>query len=144
MIDAIKRRRIVPHWVQRSATAPLFTISDFSNSSTMVRTDCWSTAGKSGHIKFRIAVYETEKDVFLPYIKTSVGNMTETNKYAIPIVVNGENNTTIYLNTPLADGESINYKTDNLPDIVLNKGTNTITTDTAVKPKKIIAKYYKK
>ncbi len=61
-------------------------------------------------------------------------------KYKIPILINGENNTTIYLNSPLAGGESINYKTDNLPDIVLNKGTNTITT---VKPKKISAKYYK-
>ena len=66
------------------------------------------------------------------------------NKYKIPILVNGTNNETIYLNAPLADGESINYKADNLPDIVLNKGSNTITTDTAVKPKKISAKYYKK
>ena len=113
-------------------TTTVNTISDFSNSSNMLRTYCWSTAGKSGHIKFRIAVYETEKDYFEPY-----------NKYKIPILVNGTNNETIYLNAPLADGESINYKADNLPDIVLNKGSNTITTDTAVKPKKISAKYYK-
>ena len=99
----------------------------------MLRTFCWCDGGKSGHIKFRIAIYETEKGYFEPY-----------NKYKIPILVNGTNNETIYLNAPLADGESINYKADNLPDIVLNKGTNTITTDTAVKPKKIIAKYYKK
>lgn len=245
-------------------TTTVNTISDFSNSSNMLRTYCWSTAGKSGHIKFRIAIYETEKGYFEPY-----------NKYKIPIVVSGKNlipypyedttktlngvtftdngdgsimvngtpteysyfmfgvipimpsttftisknqsadaanvafavreldenrvpigteisipptvvthtftvtdntryiritlkrwgsnieckgtfkpmlelgtlkepQTTIYLNAPLADGESINYKADNLPDIVLNKGSNTITTDTAVKPKKIIAKYYKK
>lgn len=114
-------------------TTTVNTISDFSNSSNMLRTYCWSTAGKSGHIKFRIAIYETEKGYFEPY-----------NKYKIPILVNGTNNETIYLNVPLADGESINYKADNLPDIVLNKGSNTITTDTAVKPKKISAKYYKK
>lgn len=254
------------------------TRTSFDNCANMLRTIAFAEAGKSGHIKFRIAIYETEKDVFLPYIKTSVGDMTENlipypyedttktlngvtftdngdgsitvngtpteysyfmfavipimpsttftisknqsadaanvafavreldenrvpigteisipptvvthtftvtdntryiritlkrwgsnieckgtfkpmlelgdvateyepyNKYKIPIVVSGENNTTIYLNAPLADGESINYKTDNLPDIVLNKGTNTITTDTAVKPKKISAKYYK-
>ena len=120
------------------------TRTSFNDCRSMLRTFVSCPAGKSGHVKFRIAVYETEKDVFLPYTKTSVGDMTETNKYAIPIVVNGENNTTIYLNAPIADGESINHKADNLPDIVLNKGTNTITTGTAVKPKKIIAKYYKK
>ena len=109
------------------------TRASFENCNTMLRTLCRVEAGKLFHIKFRIAVYETEKDYFEPY-----------NKYKIPIVVSGENNTTIYLNAPLADGESINYKADNLPDIVLNKGANTITTGTAVKPKKIIAKYYKK
>lgn len=109
--------------------------STFINESIkyMLHTYAFCTPGKSGHIKFRIAVYETEKNYFEPY-----------DKHKIPILVNGENNAVIYLNAPLADGESINYKTDNLPDIVLNKGTNTITTDTAVKPKKIIAKYYKK
>ena len=109
------------------------TRTSFDNCANMLRTIVFAEAGKSGHIKFRIAVYETEKGYFEPY-----------NKYKIPIVVNGTNNETIYLNAPLADGESINYKADNLPDIVLNKGSNTITTDTAVKPKKIIAKYYKK
>lgn len=109
------------------------TKSSFDNCITMLGTNVLSQPGKSGHIKFRIAVYETEKDYFEPY-----------NKYKIPILVNGTNNETIYLNAPLADGESINYKADNLPDIVLNKDSNTITTDTAVKPKKIIAKYYKK
>ena len=109
------------------------TRESFENCTTMLRTLVRCGAGKTCHIKFRIAVYETEKGYFEPY-----------SKYKIPILVNGENNTTIYLNAPLADGESINYKTDNLPDIVLNKGTNTITTGTAVKPKKISAKYYKK
>ena len=109
------------------------TRASFENCNTMLRTLCRVEAGKLFHIKFRIAVYETEKDYFEPY-----------NKYKIPIVVSGENNTTIYLKAPLADGESINYRADNLPDIVLNKGSNTITTDTAVKPKKISAKYYKK
>ena len=240
------------------------TRTSFDNCANMLRTIVFAEAGKSGHIKFRIAIYETEKGYFEPY-----------NKYKIPIVVSGKNlipypyedttktlngvtftdngdgsitvngtpteysyfmfgvipimpsttftisknqsadaanvafavreldenrvpigteisipptvvthtftvtdntryiritlkrwgsnieckgtfkpmlelgtlkepQTTIYLNASLADGESINYKADNLPDIVLNKGSNTITTDTAVKPKKIIAKYYKK
>lgn len=116
-----------------SVSTVIKTINNFDNCNNMLRTFCWCDGGKSGHIKFRIAIYETEKGYFEPY-----------NKYKIPIVVSGENNTTIYLNAPLADGESINYKADNLPDIVLNKGSNTITTDTAVKPKKISAKYYKK
>lgn len=240
------------------------TRASFDDCSNSLRTYCYCSAGNSGHAKFRIAIYEIEKDYFEPY-----------NKYKIPIVVSGKNlipypyedttktlngvtftdngdgsitvngtpteysyfmfgvipimpsttftisknqsadaanvafavreldenrvpigteisipptvvthtftvtdntryiritlkrwgsnieckgtfkpmlelgtlkepQTTIYLNAPLADGESINYKADNLPDIVLNKGSNTITTDTAVKPKKISAKYYKK
>ena len=109
------------------------TRASFDDCSNSLRTYCYCSAGNSGRAKFRIAIYETEKGYFEPY-----------NKYKIPIVVSGENNTAIYLDAPLADGESINYKADNLPDIVLNKGANTITTDTAVKPKKISAKYYKK
>lgn len=116
-----------------SVSTVIKTINNFDTCKNMLRTFCWCDGGKSGHIKFRIAVYETEKGYFEPY-----------NKCKIPIVVSGENNATIYLNAPLADGESINYKADNLPDIVLNKGTNTITTGTAVKPKKLITKYYKK
>lgn len=66
------------------------------------------------------------------------------NKYKIPIIVNDETATTAYLDAPLAGGESANYKSDNLPDIMLADGTNTITVGTDVKPKKISAKYYKK
>ena len=109
------------------------TRESFKNCNSMLRTVVYADAGKSGHIKFRIAVYEAEKGYFEPY-----------GKYKIPVLVNGENNTNIYLDAPVADGESINYRADNLPDIVPGSGTNTITTDTAVKPKKILAKYYKK
>lgn len=66
------------------------------------------------------------------------------NKYKIPIIVNDETAATAYLDAPLAGGESANYKSDNLPDIMLADGTNTITVGTDVKPKKISAKYYKK
>lgn len=66
------------------------------------------------------------------------------NKYKIPIIVNDETATTAYLDAPLASGKSANYKLNNLPDIMLADGTNTITVGTDVKPKKISAKYYKK
>lgn len=115
------------------ALASRKTRESFENCTTMLRTYVHCDAGQSGHVKFRIAVYEAEKGYFEPY-----------GKYKIPVLVNGENNATIYLNAPLADGESINYRVDNLPDIVLNKDSNTITTDTAVKSKRILAKYYKK
>lgn len=115
----------------------------------MLRTHAYCTSGKSGHIKFRIAVYETQKDVFIPYSKQSVGNLItdETseyyNKYKIPILVNGNEAAVIYRDAPLADGESINYKNDNLPDITFEKGTNTITANTEVKPSSIKIKYLK-
>ena len=239
------------------------TLSSFDSCSTMLRTYVACGAGESCHVKFRIAVYEVQKDTFEPYDKykipvtvtgknlfdynyyfmnkaafggtssndsvsyklkpntqyivssnypfskgTSVSVFfVKTGKYSssnIPTTVNdgvweGNNRTVttddegflyiasrnsssglqvptlqefatgrywisleegtsatsyepyhepittnIYRDVPLADGESINYKADNLPNIVLNKGSNTITTDTAVKPKKISAKYYKK
>lgn len=52
--------------------------------------------------------------------------------------------TNIYRDSQLGQGESINYKADNLPDIVLKKGTNIITADTEVKPSNIKIKYLKK
>ena len=214
----------------------------------MLRTHAFCTPGKSGHIKFRIAVYETEKNYFEPYDKYKIpitvtgknlfdidtflalnGNLTYYSKNengelvqveadfrpisAVPtittlpagtytlsisntdvssfyIIINGKNNgtgkasftlteasdiglkfyesaetilgyiqielsssateyepyhepvtTNIYRDAPLADGESINYKNDNLPDIMLKKGTNIITADTEVKPLEISASY---
>ena len=52
--------------------------------------------------------------------------------------------TNIYRDSQLGQGESINYKSDNLPDITLKKGTNIITADTEVKPSSIKIKYLKK
>lgn len=109
------------------------TLVDFSACKNMLRTYCSCAAGQSGHVKFRIAVYEVQKDTFEPY-----------DKYKIPIIVNGNEAAVIYRDAPLADGESINYKSDNLPDITLEKGTNTITADTEVKPSNIKIKYLKK
>lgn len=58
--------------------------------------------------------------------------------YHEPVITN------IYRDAPLADGESINYKSDSLPDIKLEKGTNIITANTEVKPSNIKIKYLKK
>lgn len=56
------------------------TRDDFSNCVYMLRTSFNCAAGKSGHIKYRIAVYEAQKDTFEPY-----------DKYKIPITVTGKN-----------------------------------------------------
>ena len=66
------------------------------------------------------------------------------NKYKIQILVNGNEAAVIYRDAQLVQGESINYKSDNLPDITLEKGTNTITANTEVKPSSIKIKYLKK
>ena len=132
----------------RSAT--ITTFSSFDNCTQMLSSTCYCGAGRSGHAKFRIAVYETQKDEFLPYSKQSVGNLVtdETseyyNKYKIPILINGNEAAVIYRDAQLIQGESINYKSDNLPDITLKKGTNIITADTEVKPSSIKIKYLKK
>lgn len=52
--------------------------------------------------------------------------------------------TNIFRDAQLGQGESINYKSDSLPDITLKKGTNIITADTEVKPSNIKIKYLKK
>ena len=78
-------------------TDTITTLSSFDVCKTMLRSRCYCGAGRSGHAKFRIAVYETQKDEFLPYSKQSVGNLVtdETseyyNKYKIPITVTGKN-----------------------------------------------------
>ena len=61
--------------------------------------------------------------------------------YKIPITV-GNNTTNIFLNAPLGIGESIEYKTDKLPDIALSDGTNIISAETEVKPTAFEAEYY--
>lgn len=48
---------------------------------------------------------------------------------------------TVYNNAQLKDGESINYKADDLPELQLYKGENNITADTAIKPSAIDIKY---
>lgn len=230
------------------------TRANFSNCETMLRNHCYCAAGASGHIKFRISVYEVIQKSFEPY-----------NKYKIPITVTGNNlfdisksdgftsqyigltntitdnvitvssttnrigyltlgtfeagtyyigmtsedytglqritvnnvdskisvnnlitisersviniminvgagttwhftniqitksnvatsyepyhepiTTNIFRDAQLGQGESINYKSDSLPDITLEKGTNIITADTEVKPSNIKIKYLKK
>ena len=49
--------------------------------------------------------------------------------------------TNVYHNAQLKDGESINYKADDLPELQLYKGENNITADTAVTPSAIDIKY---
>ena len=49
--------------------------------------------------------------------------------------------TNVYNNAQLKDGESINYKADDLPELQLYKGENNITADTAVTPSAIDIKY---
>ena len=49
--------------------------------------------------------------------------------------------TNIFLNAPLGIGESIDYKTDSLPDIFVSEGTNIISAETEVKPSAIEVKY---
>ena len=68
-------------------------------------------------------------------------------KYKIPVTVSGENlsntqTTNIFISAPLKIGESIEYKTDNLPDIALSDGTNIISVGTEVSPSAFEAEYY--
>lgn len=58
-------------------TTTITTLSSFDDCKTMLRSHCYCGKGRSGHAKFRIAVYETQKDEFLPYSKQSVGDKTE-------------------------------------------------------------------
>ena len=50
--------------------------------------------------------------------------------------------TNIYLNEPLAQGQTINYKEDNLPDLPTFKGTTIYTIDTTVQPTNMEVTYY--
>lgn len=50
--------------------------------------------------------------------------------------------TNIYLDEPLGEGQSINYKKDGLPAIPTFKGTSIITADTTVQPSNAEIEYY--
>lgn len=65
--------------------------------------------------------------------------------YKIPLEVSGKNllptSVTIYRSEQLKYGESINYKTDNLPALPLFNETNVITSDTEIPPSNISVTY---
>lgn len=50
--------------------------------------------------------------------------------------------TNIYLDEPLAEGQTINYKADNLPKLPTFKGTTIYSIDTEVQPSNMSATYY--
>ena len=50
--------------------------------------------------------------------------------------------TNIYLDEPLGEGQSINYKKDGLPTIPTFKGTSIITADTTIQPSNAEITYY--
>lgn len=63
-----------------TASGYITTVSNFTDSLCMLRTYCACKAGTSGHIKFRISVYEEKQDWFEPY-----------DKYKIPLICRGKN-----------------------------------------------------
>ena len=97
------------------------TRDSFDECKSMTRTTVTCAAGKSGHIKFRIAVYKTKKDTFTPY--------------TIPQTME------ILLDAPLKSGESIRYTSDNLPALPLQENVNTITVGTTVQPTNLAVTY---
>lgn len=60
--------------------------------------------------------------------------------YKIPLV-NGEEETVLYLPAPLGEGESVNSTEASLPPLPLHEGTNQITAATAAPPAKIRVDY---
>ena len=69
-----------------------------------------------------------------------VGDYDETEqKYRIPVTVNGVT-TNLYTDRQLMDGDSIDYATDQT-QIPIATGNNTLTVDTAVKPKNVFVKF---
>ena len=83
-----------------------------------------------------------------PYSEEKVGDRTtaedERGGYRIPISVNGEQTANIYLSAPLADGESVSFAADNLPELPLSGGANTVTVETEIPPQKISVSYITK
>lgn len=83
-----------------------------------------------------------EGETALPYepYGSGVGDWDETaQKYRIPVTVNGVT-TALYTDHQLMDGDSIDYATDQT-QIPIATGNNTLTVDTAVKPKTVFIKF---
>lgn len=64
------------------------------------------------------------------------GTATDYEPYHEPITTN------IYLDEPLGEGQSINYKKDGLPTIPTFKGTSILTADTTIQPSNAEIEYY--
>lgn len=67
---------------------------------------------------------------------TKDADTTDYEPYHEPITTN------IYLDEPLSEGQSINYKKDGLPTIPTFKGTSIISTDTTIQPSSAEIEYY--
>lgn len=77
----------------------LTTVSDFSSCKYMLKTTVGVYAGKVGHVKFRVGVYESKQDKFIPYKRF---------------------NSNIYLNDELSENDKITVNLDRKKAIINN------------------------
>ena len=69
-------------------------------------------------------------------IQLEEGGLTDYEPYVEPVTTN------IYLDEPLSEGQTINYKKDNLPVLPSFKGTTIVSVETEVKPSNMEVTYY--
>ncbi len=114
------------------------------------------TAGDSGSVTFKFGIanqalgyghYYGGTITELMLVPGSTAKTYEPYGYKIPIACRDktlfdESWTNIYLSAPLEDGESINYKEDNLPTLPTLQGTTIYTVETAVQPSNMEVTYY--
>ena len=82
------------------------------------------------------AVDKTLFDNGTYWLQLEEGTATDYEPYHEPITTN------IYLDEPLGEGQSINYKKDGLPPIPTFKGTSIISADTTIQPSNAEIEYY--
>lgn len=138
-------------WGLGEQSGYITTVSDFSDSKTMLRSFASCKAGEKGSIKFRIAVYEVKQDSFEPYYNEKydiyldeplrkVGDYADYLDFKQGLIVRNVEEVDGVLNkldTPQTETISV-------PDILTVKGTNIITIDTEIEPSNIEVSYYAK
>lgn len=103
----------------------------------------WSNGGYATTTKDidKLYVYKnnpstTDSNMVFDNIQLEYNSKTAYEPYIEPVT------TDIYLDSPLAEGQSISYKSDSLPSLLQFKGTTIYITDTSVEPSGIQVKYY--
>ena len=114
--------------------------TDGTKDTIYVGTNKWNrykiTSNPSKTISYIGTIWAYNTPLLYSDIQLEEGGLTDYEPYVEPTTTN------IYLDEPLTEGQTINYKADNLPKLPTFKGTTIYSIDTQIQPSNMEVSYY--